>query len=48
MADADRTHVVKDVPTLEAIRNIEMAGRGRFYIDGSGNLRWESRYARSS
>jgi hypothetical protein len=38
---------VQDIVTLEAIRNIEMGARGRFYIDEEGNAKYESRYARN-
>ena len=41
------TSDVSDIITLEAFRNIEMSAMGRIYIDESGNLKYESRYARN-
>lgn len=38
---------VKDIVTLEALRNVEMSAQGRIYVDESGNLKYESRYARN-
>lgn len=38
---------VRDIVTLEAIRNIEMTCLGRFYIDEQGNAKYESRFHRS-
>ena len=35
------------IVTLEALRNLEMAGQGRFYIDDEGNAKYESRFHRS-
>ena len=37
-----------DIPSLEAIRNIEMSAMGRFYIDEGGNAVYESRFARNA
>ncbi|MBU1173705.1 MAG: hypothetical protein KKD44_29395, partial [Proteobacteria bacterium] len=37
----------KEMVTLEAIRNVEMSARGRFYVDEDGNAKYESRYARN-
>ena len=37
----------KDIPALEALRNIEMSAQGRVYVDEEGNLKYESRYARN-
>lgn len=41
------TKPVVDIVTLEAIRNVEMSAMGRFYVDESGNAKYESRYARN-
>lgn len=41
------TKDVKDIITLEAIHQMEMAGSSRAYIDESGNLVYKSRFARS-
>ena len=38
----------KIIPVLEAIRNVEMAAMGRFYVDEQGNAKYESRYARNT
>jgi len=38
---------IKDIVTLEAIRNVEMSAMGRFYVDEEGNAKYESRYARN-
>lgn len=38
---------VEDKPTLELIRNVEMAAQGRFFIDEEGNAVYKSRYARN-
>lgn len=38
---------VEDKITLEAIRNIEMAAKGRFYVDEEGNATYKSRLTRS-
>lgn len=38
---------VEDKPTLELIRNVEMAAQGRFFIDEEGNAIYKSRYARN-
>lgn len=38
---------VEDKPTLELIRNVEMASQGRFFIDEEGNAIYKSRYARN-
>jgi hypothetical protein len=38
---------VKEIITLEAMRNIEMSCMGRLYVDEEGNLTYESRYARN-
>lgn len=38
---------VEDKPTLELIRNVEMASQGRFFIDEEGNAVYKSRYARN-
>ena len=43
---AARTGVVKDIVTLEAIRNIEMTAQGRMHVDESGYLVYESRFRR--
>ncbi|MCJ7669563.1 MAG: hypothetical protein MUO61_03480 [Dehalococcoidia bacterium] len=40
-------HPVEDKVTLEAIRNVEMSGMGRFHVDEEGNARYESRFARN-
>lgn len=40
------TVAVQDKITLEAIRNIEMAAKGRFYVDEEGNAVYDSRFAR--
>ena len=46
--DSPRTTVdVQDITPLEAIRNIEMAARGRFYTDEEGNAVYKSRYGRN-
>lgn len=46
--DSPRTTVdVADITPLEAIRNIEMAARGRFYTDEEGNAVYKSRYGRN-
>lgn len=37
---------IDDKVTLETIRNIEMAARGRFYIDEEGKAKYKSRIAR--
>jgi len=37
---------VQDKITLEMIRNIEMAAKGRFWIDEEGNAVWKSRLGR--
>lgn len=37
----------QDIVTLEALRNIEMMGLGRLYIDEQGNVKYESRFHRS-
>lgn len=42
------TVAVEDNITLKAIRNVEMAARGRFYIDKEGNACYRSRYARNA
>jgi hypothetical protein len=44
---ADRTKTVKDITTLEALRNIEMTAQGRLHVNESGNLVYESRFKRS-
>jgi hypothetical protein len=41
-----RTVGVIDKPTLELIRNVEMAAHGRFYTDEQGNAVYKSRYGR--
>jgi hypothetical protein len=41
------TKPIIDIVTLEAIRNVEMSAMGRFYVDESGNAKYESRYARN-
>jgi len=41
------TKDVKDIITLEAIRQMEVAGSGKAYIDESGNFVYRSRFARS-
>ena len=41
-----KSHIVQ-IPTLEALRNLEMMAMGRFYIDEYGNARYEGRYARN-
>jgi hypothetical protein len=46
LATADRAKTVKDIVTLEAIRNIEMTARGRLHVDAEGNLVYESRFRR--
>ena len=52
MADVDEEEIFtipppKPLSSLEALRNIEMSGQGRIYIDEQGNLVYESRYARN-
>jgi hypothetical protein len=47
LTPADRTKTVKDITTLEAIRNIEMTAQGRLHVNESGNLVYESRFKRS-
>jgi len=42
-----RTVDVEDITPLEAIRNIEMAARGRFYTDEEGKAVYKSRYGRN-
>jgi len=37
----------QNIVTLEALRNIEMAGQSRLYIDDEGNAKYESRFHRS-
>jgi hypothetical protein len=44
---ADRTKTVKDIPTLEAIRNVEIMAQGRLYVNEVGNLAYESRFRRN-
>ena len=41
------SRTVVQIPTLEALRNLEMMAMGRFYIDEYGNARYEGRYARN-
>jgi len=49
IADSPReTVAVEDKITLEAIRNVEMAGGGRSFINGEGNFVYKSRYARNT
>ena len=36
-----------ELTALEALRNIEMSAAGRVYVDETGKLRYESRYARN-
>jgi len=38
---------LKNVVTLEAIRNVEMVAMGRAYIDEGGSFHYESRFHRS-
>ena len=42
------TNPIQDKPTLELIRNVEMAARGRFFVDEEGNAVYKSRYARNA
>lgn len=42
-----REDALQDIVTLEAIRNVEMMGMGRFYIDEDGKAVYESRHNRS-
>lgn len=45
--DAPRRSVdITDIPTLEALRNVEMAAHGRISIDEEGNLCYASRNKR--
>jgi len=49
LPDAPRATVaVQDKITLEAVRNVEMAAGGRFYINEEGNAVYKSRYARNA
>lgn len=43
-----RTVAVEEKITLESIRNLEMAARGRFFIDKEGNAVYKSRFARNA
>lgn len=42
-----REDAIKDIVTLEALRNTEMMGLGRLYIDEEGKFKYESRFHRS-
>jgi hypothetical protein len=41
------TKPVKDITTLEALREIEMSAFGRLHVDREGNLTYESRFGRN-
>ena len=46
LEDDTTAHIVQ-IPTLQAIRNLEMTAMGRFYIDEEGNATYEDRFARN-
>ena len=41
------TQPIKDIVTLEALRNIEMSATGRLYVNEEGKFVYESRYGRN-
>lgn len=43
----NRLNTIKDIPTLEAIRNVQMSAMSRFYVSEEGKATYESRYKRS-
>ena len=48
MTDSPRIiHPIKDIVTLEALRNIEMSAVGRLYVNEEGKFVYESRYGRN-